>query len=175
MLFRSAGVNNLTWLETVINHHELMDGSGYPHGISLSVFPLHRQILALADTFAASTRWQAYSAESGPIDVMRELLSLSGKCASTSTTNMFVKQIGAYPNGTNVQLANNEIAIVTGQGEDTKSPTVAAIIDAKGSTYDQPILRQCNQSRHAISQILPFDQYKQFERWIPAIWPRFSM
>jgi HD-GYP domain-containing protein (c-di-GMP phosphodiesterase class II) len=171
----NAGVNNLTWLETVMNHHELLDGSGYPHGTRLAVYPLHRQVLALADTFAASTRWQAYSAESVPIDVMRELLSLSGKCASNSTTNMFVKQIGAYPNGSNVQLSNNEIAIVIRQGEETKSPVVAAIIDAQGISLKQPITRHCSQSAYSISKILPFEQYKKFDRWISQVWPRFSM
>ena len=43
-----------------LNHHERMDGSGYPHGLSGASIPVESRMVAIADTFDALTSNRAY-------------------------------------------------------------------------------------------------------------------
>jgi len=47
-------------------HHERLDGSGYPHGLSGSDIPLAARIVALADVFDALTSVRVYKTASEP-------------------------------------------------------------------------------------------------------------
>jgi len=53
--------------ETVLHHHERLDGSGYPSGLRGSCIPLHSRIVAVADTFDAITADRPYHPE-GPME-----------------------------------------------------------------------------------------------------------
>jgi putative nucleotidyltransferase with HDIG domain len=44
----------------VLHHHERLDGSGYPDGLTGSEIPLGARIIAVADTFDAITSTRAY-------------------------------------------------------------------------------------------------------------------
>ena len=48
----------------VRHHHERVDGSGYPHGLSGEEIPLGARIVAVADTFDAITSSRPYRAAS---------------------------------------------------------------------------------------------------------------
>lgn len=47
-------------LEVCLYHHELLDGSGYPHGLKASELPLHCRIAAVCDVFEALTSIRPY-------------------------------------------------------------------------------------------------------------------
>jgi HD-GYP domain-containing protein (c-di-GMP phosphodiesterase class II) len=44
----------------VLHHHERLDGSGYPHGLSGTEIPIGARIIAVADTFDAITSARSY-------------------------------------------------------------------------------------------------------------------
>jgi hypothetical protein len=59
----------------VRHHHERLDGSGYPDGLSGEAIPLGARIIAVADTFDAITSKRAYrpaSPHKRAIDILRE-------------------------------------------------------------------------------------------------------
>ncbi len=177
-LLVNAGVDNEMWLDAVLHHHEQLNGDGYPHQLKGVFFPIHREILALADAFCASTRAMAYSAEIVSKDAMRELLSsalqnLPDQSACTATTKIFIKTIGANPSGTYVQLANNEVGIVFKQEVNASSPLVAVVREAGGMSCKEPIIRDTAVDGLAISSALLFGDYPQFDKWIDKLWPRF--
>jgi putative nucleotidyltransferase with HDIG domain len=47
-------------LDIVANHHEKLDGSGYPNGFTADKIPLHVQIVTVADIFNALTTTRCY-------------------------------------------------------------------------------------------------------------------
>ncbi len=47
-------------LPGILHHHESLDGSGYPHGLSGDAIPLQARILAVADAFDAMTSDRPY-------------------------------------------------------------------------------------------------------------------
>jgi len=57
-------LNNLTFFQIlqniVVYHHEAMDGSGYPHGLTAEFIPLEARIVAVADVFDALTSARPY-------------------------------------------------------------------------------------------------------------------
>jgi putative nucleotidyltransferase with HDIG domain len=59
--------------ETVLHHHERLDGSGYPTGLRGSAIPLHSRIVAVADTFDAITADRPYHPEVQSENALREI------------------------------------------------------------------------------------------------------
>lgn len=59
--------------ETVLHHHERLDGSGYPTGLRGSAIPLHSRIVAVADTFDAITADRPYHPEEQSESALREI------------------------------------------------------------------------------------------------------
>jgi diguanylate cyclase (GGDEF)-like protein len=57
----------------ILHHHEHIDGSGYPEGISGPEIPLESRIIRVADAFEAMTANRPYSPASHPADAFVEL------------------------------------------------------------------------------------------------------
>lgn len=65
--------------EIARNHHERLDGSGYPLGIKGDEISFSARILAVADAFDAMTSIRGYNNKKDPITAVEELLSLPEK------------------------------------------------------------------------------------------------
>lgn len=61
------------------NHHERLDGSGYPYGLVGSQISPEAKILAVADAFDAMTSNRGYNRVKGPLEAAQELVSLPTK------------------------------------------------------------------------------------------------
>jgi HD-GYP domain-containing protein (c-di-GMP phosphodiesterase class II) len=55
-LLRNAGVSDSVWLESVQQHHERLDGSGYPHGLQMGEISFGARMIAIADIYTAMTK-----------------------------------------------------------------------------------------------------------------------
>ena len=75
----------------VRSHHERLDGSGYPDGLSGSEISLEARLLAVADSFDAMTSTRAYRAAMTPEQAMEELYS----AADTLLDRRVVEALGA--------------------------------------------------------------------------------
>lgn len=74
-------LNNIPGLETVAawasNHHERMDGGGYPRGVGRQSLDMGSRILAVADVFTALTEDRPYRAGMNRADSLKILLSMA--------------------------------------------------------------------------------------------------
>ena len=68
---------NSTLLDTILTHHERMDGSGYPYHLKGYNIPLYAQILAISDSFDAMTSHRNYNQIKSYSDAIQELLDCS--------------------------------------------------------------------------------------------------
>ncbi len=66
-------------LEILAQHHERLDGSGYPRGLRGDEIILPARILAVADAYDAMTTDRPYRRARTPEDAVRELYRLAGK------------------------------------------------------------------------------------------------
>ncbi len=60
-------------------HHEALDGTGYPYGVTAEEIPMMARIIAVADSFDAMTTWRPYQAPMDPMYTVEVLHRLAGK------------------------------------------------------------------------------------------------
>ncbi|KAF0191393.1 MAG: metal dependent phosphohydrolase [Gammaproteobacteria bacterium] len=71
-------------------HHETMDGSGYPHGLTGQQIPIEARIVAVADVFDALTSKRPYKERWSNDDAFRMLDSLAGTRLDADCVNALV-------------------------------------------------------------------------------------
>lgn len=121
----------------VAQHHERMDGKGYPKGISGKDFLLSSQILALAETFE---RMMADSfddnAKKGTPqqNYVQATLDNFHKALDPEILKIFISIRGFYPNGIMVELTNRSICLVLRQNEGFPlRPVIQVVLDSAGN------------------------------------------
>lgn len=62
----------------ILQHHERMDGSGYPHGLKNSEILPEARILAAADVFESMTSHRPYRPALGQDAAIKELVANKG-------------------------------------------------------------------------------------------------
>lgn len=92
--------------ETIMQHHERFDGSGYPYSLSGERINQMSQIIALADTYDALTSDRPYRMALEPNEALEHIMSQAGTKFSFHLTDLFTKRVIAYPIGTYVELSN---------------------------------------------------------------------
>lgn len=65
--------------EIILQHHERIDGSGYPYGLKGDEVIIEAQVIAMADTYHAMVSDRPYRKGIDPKDIIKELKELSGK------------------------------------------------------------------------------------------------
>lgn len=102
----------------VLQHHERMDGSGYPEGICGKDINKYSRIISIADVFDAMTADRPYRLAMMPSDVMEYLMGGSGTLFDSDLVYLFTRKVATFPLGTCVQLSNGLTAIVVENYED---------------------------------------------------------
>ncbi|NML60836.1 HD domain-containing protein [Massilia sp. RP-1-19] len=115
-LLRRAGVDDEAWIACVLAHHELDDGSGYPEGRRAGDIPEAARLIGMADRYCAMVSARNYRRSLLPPDALRKLRADGNHQRLMAA---FEQDIGEYPPGTLVRLANGETGVVSSRrGED---------------------------------------------------------
>jgi HD-GYP domain-containing protein (c-di-GMP phosphodiesterase class II) len=119
-------------LAVIENHHERMDGSGYPRGIEGAAIPLLARIAGLVDTYDAMITARPYATARTSHEATQELLDCKGSLFQEALVEQFVQAIGLFPTGTMVELNTGEVAIVVTQNDTRRlKPEVVIVLDAE--------------------------------------------
>jgi putative nucleotidyltransferase with HDIG domain len=115
-------------------HHERLDGSGYPRGLKKDEIHRHARLLAVADVFEALTSHRAHRRAMLPHMAMEILYGQSGTQFDQEYVELFRKTVAIYPIGVSVKLNTGETAIVVGYNEHMLTrPIVRVIKDSAGA------------------------------------------
>ena len=126
---------------------------GYPAGRA-NVHPL-AEAIHLADMYCAMISSRADRKPIPANKVARELfLAASGDNASEIPA-VIIKQLGIYPPGIFVKLANGEVGIVVRRGATAKAPKVCGLQDKRGAKYSRPTNRDTTEAEFAVVDALP--------------------
>ncbi|WP_035119388.1 HD-GYP domain-containing protein [Cohnella panacarvi] len=91
-----------------LQHHERMDGSGYPLGLTKdNIHPLAR-IVAVADVYSAMISSRAYREKRDLLIVLREMHELSFNKLDPDITHTFIRHMVPNFIGKKVELTNGE-------------------------------------------------------------------
>ena len=120
-------------------HHERLDGSGYPRGLRNEQILRFARIAAVADVYDAITSDRPYSAGTPPHEAMHVLLSEAGSKFDSYMVRQFAQRIAVYPVGAIVLLADGRIGVVCDQSEDGPSkPRVRVLTDLDRHLMSHP-------------------------------------
>ncbi len=118
-------------LGIIENHHERMDGSGYPRGIQGAAIPLLARIAGLVDTYDAMITPRPYATARTSHEATQELLDCKGRQFQEALVEQFVQAIGLFPTGTMVELNTGEVGIVAAQNATRRlKPELIIVLDA---------------------------------------------
>lgn len=122
----------------VEQHHERINGEGYPKQLSGEMINKYARILAIADAFDAMTTERSHKKAITPIRALKTLLDPKNGF-DLKLANAFAKCIGLYPTGSLVLLSNQRIALVMQQNDKKPSvPKVKVFYSTTGNHYMEP-------------------------------------
>jgi HD-GYP domain-containing protein (c-di-GMP phosphodiesterase class II) len=132
----------------IAQHHERLDGTGYPKGLKGNEIGLYGKIAGIADSFAALITSRAYANAQAPQDALMSLYQWSGITFPEPLIEQFVQAIGVFPVGTLVELSSGEIAVVTAQNRVRRlEPKVLVLTWPDKRPLPQPIERDLMMSK----------------------------
>jgi HD-GYP domain-containing protein (c-di-GMP phosphodiesterase class II) len=99
-------------LEGIAQHHERMNGSGYPNNLMGDKISTFGRMGAIADTYAAVTKPRPYADVISPHQALQMLTTWSGSQFQADMVEQFIQSIGVFPVGSMVELSTGEVAVV---------------------------------------------------------------
>jgi HD-GYP domain-containing protein (c-di-GMP phosphodiesterase class II) len=105
------GVNQKMLLG-ILDHHERLDGSGYPYSKLDEEISLFGRIIAIADIFDAMTSEKVYKGKESPYVVADELSKLKFNHLDPEITGIFLSNLAKFYVGNMVKLNNGKNAQV---------------------------------------------------------------
>lgn len=121
-----------------LQHHERLDGSGYPRGIQGDELHDFAKLLGIVDTFDAMTSHRVYKKAALPHEAVEVLFAGAGKLYDFHMINVFRDRIAIYPPGTTVELNTGEVGIVVDINASLPHrPIVRIIMDAEKNEIDE--------------------------------------
>jgi putative nucleotidyltransferase with HDIG domain len=120
------GIFSQSVLLSVLQHHERLDGSGYPSKLKETDIHLFAKIIAVADVFDAISTDRCYRKALTPHQTIQILMQDYGNKFDARILDSFLKAIIFYPTGLHVKLST---------GAEGK------IIEYRTDSIDQPIVQ----------------------------------
>ncbi|MDY0408799.1 HD-GYP domain-containing protein [Paracerasibacillus soli] len=131
--------------ECAHQHHERLDGYGYPRGLKEDEIIKHAKIIAVADVFDAVTSQRTYlSKPMLPHEGLELLYAGSGKHFEMEMVLAFKNSISVYPNGITVELSNGLKGIVIGQNKSLCDRPVVRIESHDSSPFEIDLASELN-------------------------------
>lgn len=128
-------------LQICAQHHERLDGTGYPRGLSGSALTEHGKMGAIVDVYDAITADRVYHRGMLPTVAMKKLLEWSDGHLDKSITYQFIACMSIYPAGSLVELSNKQLALVSEPNlRQQHKPTVNVIFDCNNNKKLAPKL-----------------------------------
>jgi HD-GYP domain-containing protein (c-di-GMP phosphodiesterase class II) len=173
-MLKQIGVRDPLWLKVVEQHHERLNGSGYP--LKLEGDQVHQaaRILAVADTFAAMVRPRGDRAQRMPKEAMRDLFLSRGDEIDATLAQLFIKELGLFPPGSAVRLISGEVGIVTGVGTNATSPDVEVIIDDQLRCLKRPAYRDTTQNNYTVAEMIERPDHPDLDTLLAKMWPKLA-
>ena len=159
MLSNTTGLTDM-YLKPTLEHHERVDGTGYPNRRSNKDLSQFGRIAAIVDIYDAVTSDRCYHKGKTPHDTLQLLYRLGTQGhVDGALVQQFVQVVGVYPVGSCVLLNTGETAIVKQfNHHDPIRPQILLTTDEDGHhrsiPLDLDLMAQFRQPKRIIASIL---------------------
>ncbi|MCI3927251.1 HD domain-containing protein [Paenibacillus sp. TRM 82003] len=110
-------------------HHEHVDGTGIPRGLSGDAIHLYAKIVAVANTY---DNFVAVPDANGkrlmPHEACERMMAMAGRQLDKDVLIEFLKTVSIYPTGASVRLTNREVGVVVGQHRGLPSRPIVRVV-----------------------------------------------
>ncbi|MFN9775557.1 MAG: HD-GYP domain-containing protein [Burkholderiales bacterium] len=156
-LLRAAGVDDPLWLAIVAQHHEHLDGTGYPARLAGDAIVPEAQALMVAERWCAMVAPRAYRSGAPPDRALEVLLGRLGAEADPALGALLADTVGPTPPGTPVRLANGELGLVLRRTADPHAPLVRVFRSPIGAVLPEGVGRTTSEARQRIEGTVHLD------------------
>ena len=139
ILLQTEGISAVS-IDVAANHHERLDGGGYPQGLSGEHISQHARMIAIVDTYDAITATRVYKDGQSGIKALKILRKDSPSHFDADLVTQFIAAVGMYPPGTLVRLESQKLALVL-ENNPVKlvTPVVKVFYNASRRHYLKPV------------------------------------
>lgn len=117
-------------------HHERLNGSGYPRGLKANDIHDYAKWVAIADSYDAMTSNRIYRTSVLPHEALEILYTGSGTLYEQHMLTVFRDKIAVYPLGMTVELSSGEIGVISQINANCpQRPVVRLLKDPDGQDY----------------------------------------
>lgn len=136
-ILRSHPAMNDSIQQAIVQHHECIDGSGYPDGISGIYMSPSAKILSIVEAYNSMIEWNPdYPRAFSHYDAIKKIYTEAGKKYDAELVKLFATQVGPYPVGSAVNLSNGKIGIITEVNRDNYNQPKVMVIDKNSYTSE---------------------------------------
>lgn len=156
--------------QVVAEHHERIDGSGYPNRLQGKQISLYGQMAAIVDVYDAITSDKVYNRGMPPTQAMKKLLEWSKHHFDPQLVQTFIRAVGIYPTGALVRLESNRMGVVVEQNEGKLlEPVVRVFYHAGQQHYVPPEIVDLAKVQDRIASCESYEKWKiDPHQWLPA-------
>lgn len=173
-ILQQSEVKERSWLETIHQHHEQPDGRGYPDGIKTKQICLGAKILRVADAYVAMSRPRGDRPAFVPKEAIKEIFLQREVKFDTLVARTLNIVLGMYPPGLWVNLANNEVGVVSAQGSSPACPIVSVVIDTNSEHLNETVERDTKDHRYTIVETMMAPFHFNLAAVLNGIWPEIN-
>jgi HD-GYP domain-containing protein (c-di-GMP phosphodiesterase class II) len=147
-------------INTVFQHHERWDGSGYPRGLQGDSISRDARILAIADAYYSLVSRRPHRPANKPHEAIEFVMAYSGELFDPKLVAIFTKLIQTYPTGVMVNLSTGESGIIIGSHAGMSSrPIIRVCYDKNHNEWAKPFdidLTEAQQQHRLITEVVEY-------------------
>jgi HD-GYP domain-containing protein (c-di-GMP phosphodiesterase class II) len=147
-----AGITDRDWLHAVEHHHVTPNGGALTEHAKQAgdlACMMHYNDVYLAKISARASRAAL------PSHVASRTLFMQADGQRNPFVSSLIKELGIYPPGSCVKLANGETGVVVQRGEAAHLPKVCSLLDPVGRAFPEPVRRDTALAPFKVVDALP--------------------
>ncbi|OLQ95934.1 HD family phosphohydrolase [Vibrio ponticus] len=142
-------------LKVIADHHELLDGSGYPSGLKGDEIDQFTQIISVANAYDNLCHNSITAKQKIPYIALSYLYKNCKHLYNNENLGILIKFMGVYPPGTVVQLSNNMVGMVISVNSANLLNPNVMVYDPSVPRTQAPIIDLAEKDIKIVSAILP--------------------
>jgi putative nucleotidyltransferase with HDIG domain len=141
-------------LDIIGQHHELIDGSGYPQGLKGEAISLLARLVAIANYYDELCNPPMLADALTPHEALSLMFAKLRSKFDPAMLKVFIRCLGVYPPGSVVQLSNGFIAMVSTVNTARPLKPLVVVYDAEVPKEEAMILDLGNEPELSISKAI---------------------
>jgi len=160
-------------MEVIAQHHERIDGTGYPFRLRGDEISSHGQMAAIVDVYDAMTSQRPFQDAAAPTAALRKLYEWGQHHFNADLVQAFIRSVGIFPVGSLVRMESGMLGVVLEQTDDLLKPVVRIFFNTKTGNYLLPavVIRVGRLAGANHGAIVGPESYTRWNidpgRWIP--------